>query len=307
MNRFANASVRSSLVLLLGTVMALMGVIAVIGLGSLSSLVSQNQENHANNAVPKALLAEIQNDYAELRSQVLLSLQHAPDSPFLAMHDHPVSLHVDAIGKRLADGDAAWSRFASFRADPGDEARLLAAVTEARTALVESGIKPVIAVLQKGEFREANLRLLKDLNPRQNTFNKAAADMARHFEQESVQRNRAMTDSFGSARAWTIGTGVAAALIALLFGTLIQRNILGQLGGEPAAVRETVRRVAEGDLTTRIELRKNDKGSLLAAIGGMVHKLTHVIGEVNLAAKSLNDAAGQVSATAQSLSQSSSE
>ena len=307
MNRFANASVRTSLVLLVGTVIALLCVTAAIGLGSLSKLVRQNQDTHDNNVVPKALLAAIQNDYAELRSQVLLSLQHAPDSPFLAMHDHPASLHVDAIAKRLADSDAAWARFAAFKADPGDQAKLFTAVTEARTALFDSGIRPTVAALQKGEFRETNLRLLKDLNPRQNAFNKAAADMARHFEQESVARNRSAAESFASARTWTVGTGIAAVLVALIFGTLIQRNILGQLGGEPAAVRETVRKVAEGELTTRVELKPNDTTSLLAAIDGMERKLVQVIGEVNLAAHSLNNAAGQVAVTAQTLSQGSSE
>lgn len=307
MPHLANLGVSTRLVALLATVIALMCAIAAIGLGSLATLVTQNQDTYDNNVVPKALLANIQNDYAELRSQVLLSLQHAPDSPFLAMHDHPVAFHVDAIAKRLADSDAAWSRFVAFKAEAGEKARLVAAVTEARKAVVESGIKPVVESLHRGEYRDTNLKLLKELNPRQNAFNKAASDLARLFEQESESRNRSAAAAYGSARAWTLGTGIAAVLVAILFGTFIQRSILGQLGGEPAEVREMVRKVAEGDLTVRIELKPNDRGSLLAAIRGMVEKLTQVIGEVNLASSSLNSAAGQVSVTAQSLSQSSSE
>jgi methyl-accepting chemotaxis protein len=293
-------------VALLATVIAMMCAIAAIGLGSLAMLVTQNQDSYDNNFVPKTLLAQVQNDYAELRSQVLLSLQHAPDSPFLAMHDHPTALHVDAIAKRLADSDAAWSRFAAFKAEAGEEARLLAVVTEARKALVDSGIKPVFEALQKADFRETNLKLLKELNPRQNAFNKAAGELARLFEKESESRNRSAAAAYASARAWTLGTGIAAVLVAILFGTVIQRSILGQLGGEPAAVREMVREVAAGDLTVRIELKPGDRGSLLAAIRGMVEKLTHVIGEVNVASNSLNGAAAQVSTTAQTLSQASS-
>jgi methyl-accepting chemotaxis protein len=87
----------------------------------------------------------------------------------------------------------------------------------------------------------------------------------------------------------------------------IARGILRQLGGEPEQVTEVVGRIAEGDLTVRIDLRSGDNASLLAAIKSLVTRLTSVIGDVHLATDALSNASGQVSATAQSLSQSSSE
>ncbi|MBI5791317.1 MAG: Tar ligand binding domain-containing protein [Rhodocyclales bacterium] len=301
------ASVSARLTALLASVIALMCAIAAIGLGNLSSLVSQNQDAYDNNFMPKAQLAEVQNQYAELRSQVLLSLQHAPDSPFLAMHDHPNAMHVDAIAKRLADADTAWTRFLTFKAETPDETRLLAAVSEARKALVEDGIKPVQAALHRSEFRDVNLRLLKDLNPRQNAFNKAAAELAHYFDQETVQRNQKTAAAYASARLGILGTGIVAILLAIAFGLLIQRSILNQLGGEPATVRDTVHKVAEGDLTVTLALKPNDQTSVLAAVSRMVGRLTHVIGEVSAASESLNGAADQVSLTAQTLSQGTSE
>jgi methyl-accepting chemotaxis protein len=299
--------VGTRLTVLLATVIVLMGAIAFIGLGSLATLVSQNQDAYANNFVPKGQLAEVQNDHAELRTQVLLALQHAPDSPFLAMHDHPATLHTAAITKRLADADATWSKFTSYKAGPGDETRLIAVVADARKPLVENGIRPVLAALEKGEFRAANVMLLKEINPRQNAFNKALIELEHNFEAASKTRNAEAAVAYASARAWIMGVGIAAILVAILLGALILRSILGELGGEPAYVTSVVRQVAEGDLTVRFDLKPNDTNSMLSGISQMVDQLSHIIAEVNAASAALNSAADQVSQTAQSLSQSSSE
>jgi methyl-accepting chemotaxis protein len=102
-----------------------------------------------------------------------------------------------------------------------------------------------------------------------------------------------------------------ASLIALfalvLLGFYILRNIMQQLGGDPAYVAEIVKKIAEGDLTARIELKAKDESSLLSNMKGMVTKLSQVVSEVSTGAASLTGAAEQVSATAQSLSQASTE
>jgi methyl-accepting chemotaxis protein len=105
-----------------------------------------------------------------------------------------------------------------------------------------------------------------------------------------------------------VGALLAIALVcATLLGLYILRSTLQQLGGEPAVVSELVKRIAEGDLTVRIDTKANDNSSLLFAVKGMVAKLAQIIGEVRGSADSLSSASEEVSATAQSLSQSSSE
>lgn len=67
-------------------------------------------------------------------------------------------------------------------------------------------------------------------------------------------------------------------------------------------------RLAEGDLTAKIEVTSKDEtGQLLAAMKNMVEKLSQIISEVRSAADNLSSASEEVSATAQSLSQGSSE
>jgi methyl-accepting chemotaxis protein len=100
--------------------------------------------------------------------------------------------------------------------------------------------------------------------------------------------------------------GVALALLVAI-GLFILNGIMRQLGGDPSYAVEIVRQVANGDLRTEVALKAGDSGSLLAAMQGMIEKLSHVVQEVNNGAESLASASEEVSATAQSLSQAASE
>ncbi|MFJ5235637.1 methyl-accepting chemotaxis protein [Pseudomonas neuropathica] len=104
-----------------------------------------------------------------------------------------------------------------------------------------------------------------------------------------------------------IGMLIAAVLVSVFIAFFIIRGLLRQLGGEPAFAAQVLSRVAAGDLGVTIPLRSNDTGSMLAALKGMVEKLSQIIGEVRGSANALTSASEEVSATAQSLSQASSE
>jgi len=98
--------------------------------------------------------------------------------------------------------------------------------------------------------------------------------------------------------------GAVATLLTVLFAWFITRSITKPVG----EALEVTKRLAEGDLTVRIENPSRDEvGQMLSAQQGLIEKLNQIIGEVNTASEALNNAAGQVSQTAQSLSQSSSE
>ena len=96
-------------------------------------------------------------------------------------------------------------------------------------------------------------------------------------------------------------------LVAIFFGLLLSRVIIRQIGGEPDYARDVVSRIAEGDLTVKVELRKGDEDSLLAAMNSMVVRLTDVIGQVTSSADSLASASEQVSASSGTLSQNATE
>ncbi len=96
-------------------------------------------------------------------------------------------------------------------------------------------------------------------------------------------------------------------VLTLALSFWIIRNLLRELGGEPAYAASIAQEVADGNLTLTIVTRPNDQSSLLFAMKTMVTKLGQVVNDVNGGAQALASASVQISATAQSLSQAASE
>ncbi|MGZ3457661.1 MAG: HAMP domain-containing methyl-accepting chemotaxis protein [Archangium sp.] len=106
------------------------------------------------------------------------------------------------------------------------------------------------------------------------------------------------------ARKWVITVVVVSAVLGLLLCFLIARLISRPLL-QAGAVAD---RIADGDLTARIEVETGDEaGRLLTAMQRMVLRLSQVIGEVREGATTLASASSQLSASSQSLSQGTSE
>ena len=104
---------------------------------------------------------------------------------------------------------------------------------------------------------------------------------------------------------------IILSVISILIGgsiaIYIVKDLLGQLGGEPAYAAEVANMVAAGELGVQIKTNPGDKSSLLYSMQNMVGKLSGIITNVRGTADNLSSSSGQVSTTAQSMSQASSE
>jgi len=99
------------------------------------------------------------------------------------------------------------------------------------------------------------------------------------------------------------GLVMTAALLVLL--TLVLRRVVLAPVQQAVAAADAL---AEGNLAVRIHVDRDDEiGRLLKSMAHMVERLADIIGQVRGAADSLSSASTEVSATAQTLSQSSSQ
>ena len=87
--------------------------------------------------------------------------------------------------------------------------------------------------------------------------------------------------------ALAILTGVAVALV-------IARSIRMQLGGEPSYAAEIANRVARGDLSTAIETRAGDQGSLLHAMKAMQEQLVALVAQVRIGTDTIATASSEI-------------
>jgi methyl-accepting chemotaxis protein len=95
--------------------------------------------------------------------------------------------------------------------------------------------------------------------------------------------------------------GVALAC-GVLLGTLIARNVLGQLGGEPQLAAAVAKAVAQGDLTTPITLKRGDDQSLLAWLAKMQSGLASAVSNVRQGSDYVSQASQEIAKGNQDLS-----
>lgn len=94
-------------------------------------------------------------------------------------------------------------------------------------------------------------------------------------------------------------------IIASFLGFLVTRNIMNDVGGEPAEVARIANEVANGNLLLKLD-NNNAKG-IYGAIFAMTEKLKEVIASVISGANNISSATEQMSSTSQELSQGASE
>lgn len=138
----------------------------LLGAAGLVGIKNQNQALeivNQNNTV-KLLLDNVFTNIQSTHSELLLALQHAPDSPFLNLHDHPVSQHLDNIAANREENMRAWEQFGAMPLTETERQlseRLQAAVRELRSESVNA----VMQEINKQDYYTANRLLLTRVNP----------------------------------------------------------------------------------------------------------------------------------------------
>ncbi|MDP1638459.1 MAG: methyl-accepting chemotaxis protein [Candidatus Nitrotoga sp.] len=166
------------------------------------------------------------------------------------------------------------------------------------------GYKLLINMINEGKKDEARAYLTNVLRPILGAY-QASLNTFNDFQKELVQAAlKEAVDNYNMARNVMLAlVGIALALAAGI-AFWVTRSITKPLN---IAVNAS-NRLAEGDLTAKIEVTSKDEtGQLLAAMQNMVGKLSQVVTEVRSASDSLSSASEEVSATAQSMSQATSE
>jgi methyl-accepting chemotaxis protein len=160
---------------------------------------------------------------------------------------------------------------------------------------------PMIAeVLQKSATEELQQKrdlveyVFTTLAPKSAVVDQKMTELARLKEanaQEAAVRNAGL---YSSSRAFMIVLVVCSGLVGMALGALITRNLTRQLGGEPGYAAAIAERIASGDLTVEVDLRRDDKSSLLFAMKSMRDSLVNVVGQVRSGTDSIASASGQI-------------
>ncbi|MEW6765122.1 MAG: methyl-accepting chemotaxis protein [Pseudomonadota bacterium] len=161
-----------------------------------------------------------------------------------------------------------------------------------------------LELVKQGRMDEATYVLVTEVRQAQGAYIAAVGDLIAFQGGLMKQAGKDAAEAYAEARALMIGLAILAFLLALGIALWIMRSITRPLN---EAV-QVANRLAEGDLTVRVNVSSRDEvGLLLTAMRDMVEKLTRVVTDINSAVDGLSSASEEVSATAQTMSQGASE
>lgn len=102
---------------------------------------------------------------------------------------------------------------------------------------------------------------------------------------------------------FAVGALVAGGLITFF----LIRSVLSQLGCDPSVIQETMRKVATGDLTLKLETTSKNKDSVFGSVKEMIDNLKSVVETVQAASGNVASGSQELSASSEEMSQGATE
>jgi methyl-accepting chemotaxis protein len=297
MTMFNNMKVSMRLGIGFGLVLLLMTVLIVVGINSLAE-INRRLDGIVNDddvkvALVSAMQGAVLSSATAVRNVVMLNDRDAKQAEVKRIESQR-KIYFDAEEKLTS----------MIKSEKGKA--ILANIREYAAKSTPLNDKAVALGLAD-KSKDAIDVIFKEVRPVQKEWQAELAEMKDFQVKKSQDSIAASAQAYASARSMIFILGGIAIVMGIFSGIWITRSLVKQLGGEPAYVAGIAQRVAEGDLTVVVAVKPGDTTSVIAAMSGMVNKLTQIVTDIRSSATSLSSASEEVSATAQSMSQATNE
>ncbi len=283
---FANLKVKTQLMLLSGVSLALFIMALLMAVLALQDIQSRFQYFVERDAVRLTAFSDM---YAQgLQSgQALRNIMLDPEN----------RKAYDNLELAIKDFKAAMER---ARTSSSERPEILAVLDKIDTMAQNqhSARSQVIALVTAGQHDEAKQGLNTAETPAWRALKKELLDTIALLHQETDQSQAQLAAESTRKQSLIIAVAILATLAMLAISATIARNLLRQLGGEPAQVSRLAGRIADGDLTHAMSAPPGDQGSLVAAFSRMQTGLHGMVSVTQRNAAELSRAAGELTTAA---------
>jgi methyl-accepting chemotaxis protein len=274
-------SIRLRLVTAFGALIVLLAATAAIGAWRLSALSGKTQEMATVNLRVERLVGQWLS-FTRTNSVRAIVLTESDDptlarllAPEMAATSKQINVLQDKVQKV---------------ADSADARALVQTIGERRKAYL--GVrKEVLEKKKAGDAAGAAAQLESGMIPALNAYVASIQALETFYTAEVTRDANAALASATTGGQLLAGFCAAGLLLALLAAWSITRSITGPIGEAVA----TARRVADGDLTVRIDAGGRDEmARLLQALAEMAARLRELVGEVAGGASAVADTSAQI-------------
>ena len=275
-------NISTRLLLLIGTLCALLLLVGGVGLYGIGKTNDALQTVYEDRTVPIGQLGDIEALQLGNRLAIAAAL-NTPTPELIAAGTATVEANIAAITR-------LWEAYMATKLTD-EEAQLAKAFAAARKTFVQDGLRPTLAALRANDLKEAQRLTVESVRPLFATAKQSLDALKRLQIDEAGKEYTAAMARYDTVRMVSVASILVALLVAGLFGWRISRSITRPL--QRAA--EAATRVAGGDLTVPLHAEGRDETTLLlAALAGMQDNLVRIVGEVRANAEGVATASAQI-------------
>ena len=284
-------SFKARLIVLTSLAFLLFILVGAVGLMGMNSLNQALEDVYQEKMVPVKVLDTIYADINGSRAELLLALQHAPDSSFLDLHDHPVSRHIDTIKNGQARNKQGWEMLDAITFSAKDQ-QLIEDLLAQVKVLRHQGVDPVLAAISTGNYYRANQLILTTVNPAIGKVREVMMQLSDNLMHDAQQEfNQGEQRYQQTIKLFAVVMALGGALIILLAVrviTSIQRAV--------KLLREASEQMASGDTTVRVRYQGQDElRDVAIAFNNMSERFQTALHDVDRSAEQLAAASEETS------------
>ncbi|WP_342119285.1 methyl-accepting chemotaxis protein [Pseudoduganella sp. OTU4001] len=154
----------------------------------------------------------------------------------------------------------------------------------------------VLQLASQHKDEEAVALLMSKSGPATQRWQDAMDEDVQLQRKHNASDAAAATEAYAAARNLMLAMSAVALVAGIAAASLIARRLLGQLGGEPDVAADIAGRIAAGDLTVQVPIRRDDQGSMMKAMSVMRDSLLRIVSEVRQGTDTINHAATEIAA-----------
>ncbi|MDO9194265.1 MAG: MCP four helix bundle domain-containing protein, partial [Undibacterium sp.] len=279
----SNLKISVRLWLAFGSTMLIMLLMVAISTTRLNTISEKNKQILDKNAIGVASALEISSIIQENGSRTI-ELFITPDPQARAKQ----YLAVDTNKKKI---DSLMIKLGKL-AETSKEKEALKALTNSSTNFSATFAK-VADLIELFEREEAVAMMEKTVFPALNAALTDIATVVTLQKNEMDENGTTIKNDISFSLKLMLIAGALATIISAAFAIWITRSITIPLNN----AIEVAKRVADGDLTGKIEVTTRDEtGELLSALADMNNSLVMTISQVHLSAETISTASGEIAA-----------
>jgi methyl-accepting chemotaxis protein len=289
MEAFKKLKIGTQLALSFGTLTALMLIMAtfaIVRTSSISNAFHDEQRVLAEKLEPLYVAREALDQTGLAARNAYIFADSTQATRELALIDEQKAIYLAALEKMTPayQGDAQFDKVRSGLLKMAD------ALKQPRQ-LREAGDMEGYAAFLTNVCSPLRRQIVADIG----TVLQAAQD-------ESHAASAGVDAHANDAFLWIALQAVLSLMVSVLIAWVNTRLLLKQLGGEPTYAAAIANRIAEGDLSVAVQVKSNDKTSLLHAIAAMRDSLSSIVGQVRQGTNLIATASSEIASGNRDLS-----